>query len=259
MVENVRGIVIRTVKYGDSSLIVDMFTEGHGRMSFMTNISRGRRVSNTSSCWQPLSMVEFQADIRPLGKMPKPKDIHSYYVYHSLPYSPIKSTVALFVAEFLSAALREEKTNEPLFMYLESSLQWLDMVQSNAAIANFHVAFLIHLSHFIGIYPNVDPNSVDWKVQITATGNTSGSSMLFFDLMAGTFCKAQPPHAHFLKPEEARFLPLLFRMDFSNAHLFRFSRSVRMRILHVLNDFYRLHVPSFPELKSLDVFKAMFD
>lgn len=241
MQETLRGIVLRTVKYGDASLIVDVFTESRGRQSFMTSTTRAKRSVRSVSFWQPLSMVEFSAELRPnAGKLPRPADVHAYYNYTDLPFSPVKSSLALFLAEFLSAALREEKENPLLFKYVESSLQWLDMVDSPASMANFHVAFLMHLSRFIGIYPNLEgPDR-------------------FFDLLAGSYCDRQPPHAHFLRDAEARALPTLFRMDYPTMHLFRLSRQERQRILHVLNEYYRLHIPNFPELKSLEVLHELY-
>ena len=241
MQETIRGIVLRTVKYGDSSLIIDLFTESRGRMSFMTSTLRAKRSVRGVSFWQPLSMVEFNAELKPnAGQLPRPKDIRTYYNYTGLPFSPVKSTLALFLAEFLSAALREEKENAPLYCYLESSLQWLDLVQHPMSMANFHLAFLMHLSRFIGIYPNLEhPDH-------------------YFDLLSGCYCDRQPPHAHYLRNAEANVLPTLFRMDYSTMHLFRLSRQDRQRILHVLNEYYRLHIPNFPELKSLEVLRELY-
>ena len=257
MQETLRGIVLRTVKYGDASLIVDLFTERYGRMSFMASTSRAKRSVRSVSFWQPLSMVEFSAELRPnAGKLPRPADVRSYYNYQDLPFSPVKSTLALFLSEFLSAALREEKDNPLLYKYVESSLQWLDMVESPASMANFHLVFLMHLSRFIGIYPNLDlkPNLNPKLNPKLSTLN----SQLYFDLLAGSYCDCQPPHAHFLRYEEAQALPILFRMDYPTMHLFRFSRQQRQRILHVLNTYYRLHVPNFPELKSLEVLQELY-
>ena len=278
MQETLRGIVLRTVKYGDTSIIVDLFTESHGRMSFMASISRAKRSVRSVSFWQPLSMVEFSAELLPNGgKLPRPSDVRTYYNYIDLPFSPIKSTLALFLAEFLSAALREEKENTPLYRYIESSLQWLDLADSPASIANFHLAFLMHLSRFIGIYPNLDvsgnlnlnPNSplsavhsplstVHFQLSTVNSQLSTVNSQLYFDLLAGTYCDRQPSHAHFLRNEEARVLPVLFRMNYPTMHLFRLSRRERQRILHVLNEYYRLHVPGFPELKSLEILQELF-
>ncbi len=280
MQETLRGIVLRTVKYGDTSIIVDLFTESHGRMSFMASTSRAKRSVRSVSFWQPLSMVEFSAELLPNGgKLPRPSDVRTYYNYIDLPFSPIKSTLALFLAEFLSAALREEKENTPLYRYIESSLQWLDLADSPASIANFHLAFLMHLSRFIGIYPNLDvsgnpnlnlnPNSplsavnsplstVHFQLSTVNSQLSTLNSQLYFDLLAGTYCDRQPSHAHFLRNEEARVLPVLFRMNYPTMHLFRLSRRERQRILHVLNEYYRLHVPGFPELKSLEILQELF-
>ncbi len=284
MQETLRGIVLRTVRYGDTSLIVDLFTESHGRMSFMASTLRAKRSVRSVSFWQPLSMVEFSAELLPNGgKLPRPSDVRTYYNYIDLPFSPIKSTLALFLAEFLSAALREEKENTPLYRYIESSLQWLDLADSPASIANFHLAFLMHLSRFIGIYPNLDvsgnlnpnlnlnlnPNSplsavnsplstVHFQLSTLNSQLSTLNSQLYFDLLAGTYCDRQPSHAHFLRNEEARVLPVLFRMNYPTMHLFRLSRRERQRILHVLNEYYRLHVPGFPELKSLEILQELF-
>ena len=278
MQETLRGIVLRTVRYGDTSLIVDLFTESHGRMSFMSSTLRAKRSVCSVSFWQPLSMVEFSAELLPNGgKLPRPSDVRTYYNYIDLPFSPIKSTLALFLAEFLSAALREEKENTPLYRYIESSLQWLDLADSPASIANFHLAFLMHLSRFIGIYPNLDvsgnlnlnPNpplsavnsplsTVHCQLSTFNFQLSTLNSQLYFDLLAGTYCDRQPSHAHFLRNEEARVLPVLFRMNYPTMHLFRLSRRERQRILHVLNEYYRLHVPGFPELKSLEILQELF-
>jgi DNA repair protein RecO (recombination protein O) len=253
MQQTLRGIVLRTVKYGDNSMIVDLFTESHGRMSFMASTVRAKRSVRNVSFWQPLSMVEFSAELLPNGgKLPRPTDVRTYYNYIDLPFSPVKSTLALFLAEFLSAALREEKENAPLYRYIESSLQWLDLAEAPASIANFHLAFLMHLSRFIGIYPNLELPVLNFQL-------STFNSQLYFDLLAGTYCDCQPPHAHFLRNEEARALPVLFRMDYATLHLFRLSRRERMRILQVLNEYYRLHVPNFPELKSLEVLQEFYD
>lgn len=241
MQETLRGIVLRTVKYGDSQLVVDLFTESRGRLSLMTATTRAKRSVRSMSLWQPLSMVEFTIELRPNGgKLPRPADVRTYYNYADVPFSPVKSTIALFLAEFLCAALREEKENEPLYLYIESSLQWFDLTVSPASVANFHLAFLMHLSRFLGIYPNLEEPD------------------RYFDLMAGAYCDSQPTHSHFLQNEEARGLPTLFRMDYSTMHLFRFSRRERQRILQVLNTYYRLHIPGFPELKSLEVLREFY-
>jgi hypothetical protein len=60
------------------------------------------------------------------------------------------------------------------------------------------------------------------------------------------------------KRQEAARIRLLMRMDFVSMHLFRLSRADRNRILELLILYYRLHIPQFPELRSLSVLQELF-
>lgn len=241
MQEKIRGIVLRTVKYGDNGLIVDMFTEQYGRRSFATKVTKGRRSPSGAAVWNPLAMVEFDADIRPGTKLPAPKEARLYHNNMRTLLSPVKSAITLFLADFLCNALKGETENKPLYLYIEHSLLWLDASESD--FANFHLVFLMRLTRFIGIYPNLD----------------STSPLDHFDMQSGCYCKTSPYHADRLLPEEARMLPTLFRMNYDTMHLFRMSRTDRWDILSKLNRYYRLHIPGFPELKSLDILREVFD
>ncbi len=241
MQEKIRGIVLRTVKYNDSGLIIDMFTERHGRRSFATTITRGKRGGGTV-LWRPLNMLEFEADIRQSeSKLPRPKDVRIYHNNTELTFHPIKSTLSLFLCEFLTHVLRGESEEQALYAYLEHSFQWLDASETD--YVNFHLVFLMRLTRFLGIYPNVD----------------SGLPTDYFDLTAGCFTKSQPMHVHFLPPTDARHLHALLRMKYDTMSHFRMSRHERSRILEVINDYYRLHIPAFPEIKSLDILREIFD
>ncbi len=242
MHETLKGIVLRTVKFKDSQQIVDLFTESRGRMSFVTGIAHGVRKSGAKSAlWRPLSLLEFEADVRPSGRLPHPRDVRPYTVWTDLPYNPAKAAIALFLTEVLTNVLRDGLADPPLYHYLEDSLQWLDTAQHD--YANFHLVFLIRLTRFVGIAPNLDGHP---------------ASHACFDLLSGTFCQGEPSHPHFLRPDEAGRLPLLTRMNYANMHLFRLSAGQRQRILTVLNDYYRLHLPPFPELRSLSVLHELF-
>lgn len=234
--------MLGTVKYRESGLIVDVLTESRGRMSFMSSVSHGRSHRGLgASVWQPLSMVSFCADMRNTPRLAYPHDVHVYMPYADLPFNPVKTTQALFVAEFLRYVLRDAQADALLYKYIETSLCWLD--SATDGFVNFHIVFMMRMSRFVGIFPNVD----HWE------------QGMFFDMQAAEFRHGQPPHPHFVWPDEAQFLPHLMRMNFGNMRHFRFSRQQRFRLLSLLVDFYRLHVPGYPDMKSLDVLREVFD
>jgi DNA repair protein RecO (recombination protein O) len=188
-----------------------------------------------------MTLLEIEVDVRQRLQLQKLKDARLLSAYASIPFSPEKLALSLFIAEFLYHALRSEQHNEPLFAYLCDSMQWLDIADKD--YANFHLTFLMRMSRFLGFYPNLD-NYVDGCV---------------FDLRAATFSLVVPTHRDFLQTGDARRIHTLMRMDFPTMHLYHLNRMDRNRIVDVLLHYYRLHIPQFPELKSLSVLQELWN
>lgn len=242
MLQKTMGIVLHTLKYNDTSLIADIYTEHSGRASFLVPLPRSRKSAVKSVLFQPLALVELEADFRPNAGIYRIKDAKSFYPFSSIPYDPYKSAIALFLAEFLYRAVREEAENRPLFAYLQHSIIWLD--ECGNGFANFHLVFLMRLSRFLGLYPNLD----DYQ---------KGD---YFDLLNACFTPLRPQfHSSYIQPAEASRLVMLMRMNYETMHLFSMNRAERARCLAIMNDYYRLHLPDFPVLKSLEVLKELFD
>jgi DNA repair protein RecO (recombination protein O) len=240
MLVKTEAIVLHAIKFGESRLIVDMFTREVGRVSFAVPIPKTSKGRLKKQYFQPMTLLEIECDIRQRDQLQKLKDARLLAAYASIPFSTEKLALSLFTAEFLCHALRAEQQNEPLFVYLYDSMQWLDMIETG--FANFHLTFLIRMSRFLGFYPNLD----DYV------------RGCIFDLRTATFSLQVPTHRDFLQPDDAQRIHTLMRMDFPTMHLFRLSRQERNRITEVLLHYYQLHIPQFPELKSLDVLKELW-
>lgn len=242
MLQKTLGIVLRTLKYKDTSIIVDIYTEVSGRASFLVPVPRSRKAAVKPALFQPLALVELEADFRPNTTIYKVKEAKSFYPFATLPYDPYKSAIALFLSEFLYRAAREETENRPLFAYLQHSIIWLD--ECRAGFANFHLVFLMRLSRFLGLYPNLEHY---------AAGD-------YFDLQNACFTPLRPSlHSNYIGPEEASRLTMLMRMNYETMHLFAMNRVERARCLAIMNEYYRLHLPDFPVLKSLEILQTLFD
>ena len=240
MLTKTQAIVLHSLKYGESRLIVDMFTRVFGRQSFIVSIPQTTKGKIKKQFFQPLTLLEIETDIRPKLQLQKLNDVRMLTPFASIPFEPDKLAISLFVAEFLYYALRSEQRNELLYDYLENSIMWLDGQQTN--FANFHLVFLLRLTRFLGFYPNLD----DYE---------DGD---YFDLRESEFMRNPPVHRDFLHPEEAQKVQLMMRMDFPTMHLFRMSHDDRNRLLEVSIKYYRLHLPDFPEMKSIEVLQALY-
>ena len=235
------AIVLHAIKYGETRMIVDVFSRSQGRLSLIVSIPKSPRARVRKQLFQPLTLLEAEIDVRQKAQLQKLKDVRLAVPFVSIPFNPHKLAITLFVSEFLYHALHSEQRNEPLFDYICSSVEWLDGQTAN--FANFHLVFLMRLSRFLGFYPNLDDyNAGD-----------------YFDLRESTFCALPPKHHDFLKPEEAGKMQLMMRMDYATMRLYRLSHFDRDRLLEVAITYYRLHLPSFPELKSLAVLRELYE
>lgn len=240
MLTKTRAVVLRTLKYGDSQIIADMLTQTNGRLSFIQHIPKSARARVKKQLLQPLSILDIVFDYRQNTRLLRISDAAIACPLSSIPFDAYKLSIAMFVAEFTNFATRSEQDNEPLFQYIVNSIMWLDACRS--AFSNFHIVYMMHLTRFVGFYPNLE----------------SRKENAYFDLRSGCFTDGQPWHTDFLKPEEAARIATLMRMRYETMHLFAFSRNERNRCVDLILKYYRLHVPDFPELKSLDVLQELF-
>lgn len=234
------GLVLRAVRYGDAQVIVTVFTAAVGTESFIVRVPRLGREGAKPSVWQPLTLVEVVWNARTQSSLQKPIELTLWRSWRSLPFEPYKAAMCLFLGEFLAHALRGEEANTPLFEYIENALTWFD--ESDEHYVNFHVVFLLHLTRFLGFYPNVE----EWH---------EGS---FFDLQSAIFTNVRPEHAHYLNPEESALVPKFLRMNIRSMRAVGLNGAMRRRALEIVTEFYRLHIPDFPELKSLGVLAKVF-
>ena len=241
MIEKFDGIVLRTLKYSDSLMIVDIYTRQCGRHSFLAPVSRSKRSKVRSVLFQPLSMLSFTASYKHGRQLSRINDVQPYAMYSSIPFNIVKSSIALFVAEMLTYSLREEESDGLLFDFLNRSFTLFDNLDNG--YTDFHIVFLSQLLRYIGIYPNVE-------------NYTAGA---YVDLLQGGVVREQPLHPHFIMPEESSLFVSLLSAGYENMPSLSLNRELRGNFLATLIEYYRLHIPDFPKPKSLDVLKELFD
>ena len=121
MLTKTSALVLHALKYGETRLIVDLFTREHGRLSFVVSLPKSPKARVRKQYFQPLTMLEIEADVRPKVQLQKIRDLRLAVPFASIPFDPNKLSISLFVAEFLYHALRGEQQNAPLYDYVANS------------------------------------------------------------------------------------------------------------------------------------------
>lgn len=243
MLSKTRGIVLHSLPYNDKYSIVHIYTEAFGRVAYLVSRSRSKKSTVSRSLFMPLSVLELEVEHLNKRDLHKIKESKVCYPLTELFCNPVKNVLALFLAEVLFRVLRNTESDPRLFDYLSRSINLLEEMDEKEGLANFHLVFLFGLLHYLGIFPNLETHTIN----------------SYFDMLNGTFVDRVPIHRHYLNREESEVFARLFRISYDNMSVYSFSRHDRVRIIQRILDYYRLHLPEFPEIKSLAIMQSLFD
>lgn len=237
-----KGIVLRTVKYGETSVIVSIFTELFGLQSYIVNGIRttSKKGSNKASLFQPASILELVVYHNEFKNLQRLKEYKWDYLYQHIFSDVTKNAVALFMIELVTKALKQPEPNAELFYFLEDSLQHLDKA-SDTVTANFPLFFALHLPVFFGF--RIEP--------------TAGTEE-YLDLQEGRFEKEQPSHTYILRDQDAEVVSeILKMMQPEELDQVQLNRDARRRILQGMEQYYAFNISEFGQMKTLPVLREI--
>ncbi|HKL08591.1 MAG TPA: DNA repair protein RecO [Bacteroidales bacterium] len=240
MIYKTRGIVLHHIKYSETSVIATIYTEQFGRQAFMINGVRGKKSKIKANILQPLYLLNMEAYHKTTRDLQRVKEIQNACIFNSLPYDLKKSTLALFIAEILNQTLREQEPHPELFNYLYHSIQMLDVKEEG--LANFHIYFLLHLTKYLGFFPN----------------NNFSESNPYFDLIKGIFTPFKPLHSDTLSKEESEILSRLLVFSDNQHEKLKMNYLLRVGILGKILKYYKLHHEGVSDIRSFQILKEVF-
>lgn len=237
--DKIQGIVLQSLRYGDSSLIVKVFTCNFGLRSYMVKGAFNRNAKSKVAFFQPLNIIEYvevgKPNVSSLGYL---KEVQIAVVYHSIPFEMKKSAILMYISELLSKTITGLERNEPLYEFIVQSLQWLDLVEEH--YANFPLYFTLELTRHLGFYPKMDFRKD-----------------CVFDMIEGSFVSVSPSHPYYLAPEMAAVLNGFLGLGVDEACCLPLRVQQRRDLLEGLITFMRLHAPVMKGFRSHEVLKTL--
>lgn len=235
MLHKTRGIVLKTTLYSESSVIVQIFTEKFGIQSYMINGVKKPRAKIKMNMLQPLHLVDMIVYHKTNTNIQRVSELRPAPVFRSIPYDIIKSTIVLFLNEVLYKCIRQQTTDEHLFDFIFNALCWFDETETQNV--NFHLAFLLKLSRFLGFAPSTQTKS----------------DQNYFDLQEGECCSLPPVHAYFLDKGDAALFISLFSSPLEKINEINLENKTRRALLDKILVYYTLHTASFGDIRSHQV------
>jgi len=243
MLHKTRGIVLRTIKYGDTSAIVNIFTELFGVQSYMVNGVRSSKPKAKGNLLQPgniLDLIVYHYEQKSIQRI---SEFKLGYIPVALNVNVVKSTVALYMIELLQKSLREPEQHLELYYFTEQALEALDKTPLSIA-ANIPLYFTLKLAEHLGFRIN---------------GRFSEYAS-YLDLQEGSFTDMPPHHTNYLDAANSELTDRLFQChDWESLGNISMNKDIRRKLLYAYLDFFKLHLPDFTELHSPPILHEILD
>ena len=236
-IKSTEGIVLKTINYSETSLIVKVFTEEFGVKSFMVKGAKSKTGKNKSKLFYPLSLLHIHFS-EGKGDLCFMREASTVFPFQELKFNINKSAIVFFLNEFLYRIfLADDYSDKELYHFIKKAVLLLE--ETEESVAHFHVAFLAHFTKFMGIFPNNKANG------------------RFFDITGGAFQhRAEIP---FLDENTSEVLRQVIHTDFEVFYTLPLSKLQKKELLEGLLLYYKTHIDGFKDLKSTSVLHAILN
>lgn len=238
-----KGIVLRTVKYGETSLIVTIFTALFGIQSYLINGVRtsSKKGSGKANLFQPAALLDLVVYHNELKQLQRIREFRWSHLYGHIFSDVRKNAVALFMVELLTKCLKQPEANPDLFHFTEDAFLHLDE-STDTVTANFPLFFALHLAVFFG-----------FRIH-----DRYSEKNRFLDLQEGRFAGEAPLHPHFLEDRQAAVTSQLLRvMQPEELTEIKLHHDFRRHLLYAYEKYYALHIQDFGTLRTLPVLREI--
>lgn len=239
---NTKGIVLRSIKYGDSSLITTIFTSVYGVQAYMVQGVRSNKPGkNKAVFFQPGTLLDLIVYQQPLKNMQRIKEFQAAYIYTTLTEHVVKNTILLFASELLLRLLPE---HAPLPSFFQSAYDFFVYLDKTPAthVANLPLQFMIQCGRELG-----------YELKGEYSAQTP-----YLNLQEGGFTDHPPALAPFTGDDDARTLSLLLAVnndnEISNINI---NPATRMVLTDWYIAFLQQHTQHMGGIKSLPVLRSI--
>lgn len=240
MLTKTRGIILRSVKFKESSLILLVFTRELGLKSFIISGIRNQRSGTGPATLQVMNMVDLIVYDKEGSEINRIKEVRPAFRYNQLFVNIMFSSIGVFMIEIIRLCIREKEQNISLYEFLEHAFLLLDAQEEHAS--TFHLSFLLHFCTHLGFQP-MDNYTTDRS---------------YFDMIEGRFISTPPFHRDYMNPELSFVFNQLAITDLSDFRSVVVPKPLRNDLIDHILKYYKIHLGDFGTVKSLEIFKDIF-
>jgi DNA repair protein RecO (recombination protein O) len=257
MIVTTEAVVLRAMKYRESSKILTLYTRAFGKLSAIAKGARGAK-TRFGGALEPMTYVSaviYKKENRDLHLLSQCDVLSSF---HRLSERLEMMSAALSAVELVSSMTHSEEKNEVLFQTLVKTLQVMNRATKNGASALY--LFEVRLLDILGFRPDFQA-CCQCSVPVIG-GRTPGEAASHLKLGYGgilcTSCSTKELGYCVLSLPSVKVLQRLQNIaDIESVTNMSLSSKVQSEVGEALRRYMENHVDGFHRLKSEAVFAAI--
>ena len=249
MIVRTEAIVLRTIKYGETSRIATLFTEEKGKLAV---IAKGARRPNSrfGSTLQPMSYVQVVFHYKASRNIQTLGESTHVHVFNGIAGRLESLTYGLRMVELVYALMQEEERNPSVLELLVEVLGRLN--HASTPTANLFFFFQLRLATLLGFAPHFDREETD---RIPESGG-----VLILD--TGAIRASNPGNQPCVRPVSRRALrafAIFARASLDAILRMRMGERTLSEVDTLIERFLRYHVEEAYPFRGRRVMQQMLD
>ncbi|MGL4346987.1 MAG: DNA repair protein RecO [Chitinophagaceae bacterium] len=239
-----KGIVLRSVKYSETSLVVTIYTRQLGTQSYIVSGVRSSQKSSNGKAnyFVPAAILDLVVYNNRLKNLNRIKEFKWDYLYQHLFFDIYKNTIAIFCIELLQKTLKQPDIHFELYDFLYENLMLLDATKNSKILANFPIYFMGQIVYYLGLKIL---NNYNEKNQI-------------FNIQEGCFTHEAFNNVSYIEGELAYHLSQCIQIknigELATLHI---NNSMRTQLIGVMEHFFQFHITDFGKIYSLPILQQI--
>ena len=149
MLEKTNGIILKQIPYSESSIILKIFTEDFGLLSFILKGAKSSKRNNPLGVLRPLNIVSIDFFKNESKNLLSLKDYSLHLAPDVYEFGMNKISLLYFVFEVLNKTIAEEgESDKNKYNFIVS---FIHHVKEHEIKSYYYLFFLIHYSKYLGI------------------------------------------------------------------------------------------------------------
>jgi DNA repair protein RecO (recombination protein O) len=228
-----QGILIHRAPYSETSLLVTVLTKTQGMVTYLFQGGKKKH----GNVLYPMAHIEFTYYKRTDSSLGKISQLNLATVSKTIPFDPVKSGIAFFIAELVQQTIRSGHAENQLFQVLLNEITWLD---ASDELTNYPLWFLGVFSGESGTVPAIE-----------------AQRPTVLDLLGGKLTTVRPLHVQYLEGDWIHWFEDILQGDKLRFLSMNIPKQERLLCFDAWLQYFKTHMHGIRTLKSVEVIREV--